>query len=452
MTTKYEQFPLTHNRAEGSFGPCLLAIGLFLTVCGSLRVSDGVGFGELLLLMLALVGWFKGQRVVLLNSPFTWFWCLLAILMGLGYAFNELLGNWVRRDTVAYLYTGTVTLGLLLLLRGWSDSQFRTLWRVLFAVSLTVLWFGFVVYISGDTDWISALRMDDQGDVRYTAWSTNANQLALFFVPLPIWLLALRPVNGSRFRYVGWLLVTLSTMLMGLIVRSDALALSWGLGIFVLMALDWIWGKRRELKFLGLLAMLAILALVLAKSLTSGDVRTTFKCSMTSVIHLENPVTKGCIAQGSFSGVESFRTGYAAPGYKTEIRLGLWRNAVTVIADSPWVGHGPGAFSWYADSAYQASEEANGKFREEAHNIPLDLMTQGGVFLGLAWCALLGWLLLGAWRIRSSYVFTWVFMLGFFTLFMYHLRHPYLWVALILAAEFIRRRLYAMSTERAGGT
>ena len=435
---------MTYKRPSSSIPPLLLAVGLFLTVSGTLRVFDGFGIGELLLLLLAFVGWAKGQRMALISSPFAWFWCLLGILMSFGYTFNDLVGNWVRRDTVAYFYTGTVSLGLLLSLRDWSDEQLKIFWRVLFLVSLTVLWLGFVVYISGDTDMIRSMRMDDQGDARYTAWSTNANQLALFFVPLPIWLLLLRPDCNSRTKHVGWLFVAFATMLMGLIVRSDALVLSWGLGLVLLMALDIFWKNRREFRLLLILAVVASGVLLVAKTFTSGDVRKTFVCSWSAVSKFESPIANACIPAGSFSGLEGMRTGYDSPGNKTAIRIGLWKNALTVIGNAPLIGHGPGAFSWYADPEMQKGSEASGKIREEAHNLPLDLMTQGGVLLGLAWLGLLGWLMVIAWQARVPCAFVWVFMLGFFTLFMYHLRHPYLWVSLILAEEVVRRGLWSL--------
>lgn len=431
-------------RFRSFLGPWLLAVGLFLTVCGTLRVADGVGIGELVLLALAFVGWIKGPHMILIRSPFAWFWCLLATLMSLGYVFNDLVGNWVQRDTKAYLYTSGVSLGLLLLLRCWSDRQFKIFWRALFLVSLAVLWLGFVVYIGGDTDLIRLLRMDDQGDTRYTAWSTNANQLALFFVPLPIWLLILRRNANGVIQRVGWLFMAFATMLMGLIVRSDALVLSWGLGLMLLMALDLVWKNHREFRLLLILAVMASGVLLIAKTFTSGDVRKTFVCSLNAVSKLESPIANGCLSTTSLRGLESLRTGYDSPENKTAIRVGLWNNALKVIGDAPLIGHGPGAFSWYADPEMQKGQEAAGKIREEAHNIPLDLMTQGGVLLGLAWLGLLGWLMVIAWQVRVTYAFVWVFMLGFFTLFMYHLRHPYLWVSLILAQEVVRRGLWSL--------
>jgi len=428
----------------------VLALALFLTVCGTLRIIDGVGIGELLVLMLAAAGWIQGKRVSLLQCPFAWFWALLALLMGIGYLSNDLVANWVRRDTIAYLYTGVVSLGLLLVIRVWSDQQVRLFLRVLLAISLIALWLGFVVYLTGDSDWIRALHMDDQGDVRYTAWSTNANQLALFFVPLPIWILALKP-EGNWLRYTAWLAGSVAVMLMGLIVRSDALVLSWGLGLLLLTVLDWSWGNRRELRWLVMLSIMAFAVLIFAKIFTSGEVRKTFGCSLSAISQLDNPIAKGCVPPNTLSGIESFRTGYDTPGSKTGVRLGLWKNALTVVAHSPWLGHGPGAFSWYADPVFQESQEAAGKIREEAHNIPLDLMTQGGVLLGLAWLGLLGWLMTISWRAKVPYAFTWVFMLGFFTLFMYHLRHPYLWVSLILAQEVVRRQLWSLKEKTNSG-
>jgi len=112
--------------------------------------------------------------------------------------------------------------------------------------------------------------------------------------------------------------------------------------------------------------------------------------------------------------------------------------------EAPIFGHGPGAFSWFSDAAMQKGfEDANGGFyREESHNIPIDLLTQGGVLLSAGWAALLLYLLVGAWRIRDSYTFSVVLMLVVFTLFHYHIRQPYLWFALIMSYEAIRRRLF----------
>lgn len=424
--------------------PVLLALGLFLTFCGNLRIVDGVGLGELLLLCIALQGWTKGQKLVLLKSPFAWFWCLLLVLMFFGYLSNQLVANWVQRNTIAYVYTGTVSLGLILVLRDWSVRQLMIFLRALFIVSLSMLWFGFAFYFNAETEWSRILHLSDLNGARYTAWATNANQLALFFVPLPVWLLALKLNRSEMIRTIGWLILVIATMFMGLNVRSDALVLSWGLGLVLLIVLDIFWGNRREFHLLLLLALMAISVLLLSKIFISGDVRKTSVCSVEAILKLQSPVKSGCIAQGTLSGIEVMRTGYDTPQNKIAFRVGLWRNALSVIVDEPLIGHGPGAFSWYEDPDFQKEQEAAGKMREEAHNIPLDLMTQGGVLLGIAWLALIGWLMVIAWQARVPYVFVWVFMLGFFTLFMYHLRHPYLWASLILAQEVVRRGLWSL--------
>lgn len=427
------------NLDSSQIFPFLLALGLFLTVCGTLRMVDGVGFGELILLALAALGWVRGDRNALLINPFCWFWCLLTSLMALGFVFGGAEGIWVKRDALAYAFAAFFSLGLILLLGTWSDQQLKsTLWSLV-AISLPMLWLGFVVYLSGDARWISGLRMDDQGASRYTAWSTNANQLALFFVPLPIWLLMLRPING-RLGYAIWSMVFASALLMGLVVKSDALVLSWGVGLLSLIALAVVSQNYREVRWLLGVSLIALAFLVIAKVFTSGDVRHTFHCSSEALIRLESPAR--CIPPGVLSGVEMMRTGYDTPSNKTLVRLTLWKNALKVVSESPIVGNGPGAYSWFDNSFLTGETTAEGRTPMEAHNIALDLMTQGGVVLGVAWIALVAWLLQISFAARSPYAFTWVLMLGLFTMFMYHLRHPYLWFALILAAESVRRRVW----------
>ena len=77
----------------------------------------------------------------------------------------------------------------------------------------------------------------------------------------------------------------------------------------------------------------------------------------------------------------------------------------------------------------------------ESHNITIDLLTQGGILAGGAWLALVSYLLIGAWRIRDSYTFSVVLMMAVFTSF-HVTRQPYLWFALIVSYEAIKRRLF----------
>ena len=77
----------------------------------------------------------------------------------------------------------------------------------------------------------------------------------------------------------------------------------------------------------------------------------------------------------------------------------------------------------------------------ESHNITIDLLTQGGILAGLAWVALVSYLLINAWRIQDSYTFSVVLMMAAFTFF-HNTRQPYFWFVLAFSYDAICRRLF----------
>lgn len=435
------------NPFWGWLVPALVAFGLFFSIATHLRVLTGgaVGPGEMLLLAAAVLGWSFGKPWQQLKNPILWFWGLLAITMGLGYLTGNLQGNWVMRNTQAYVFTGFVVVGFVSLFSRLSNEALRRMVGLLCLVAAAGMWFGFVIYLMGDAALIQKFALNDLGDVRYAGWSENPNQLALFFIPLPVWLAALwRDVLKPRLsQTAGFGLLLLALMLMGLLVRSDGLFVVWVFEFAVLLVLRLRWDLKVSRMSLFGYAMAMVLCVLLIKTFAHGEVRKSFHCATEAIAQGINPLKSGCY-QGAFDDREFFRIGYSDPLEKTGIRGDLWRNGVKAWLDAPVFGHGPGAFSWFTNTEIQKAYEASngGSYREESHNIPIDLLTQGGPLLTLGWCALLLYLLVGALRIRDSYTFSVVLMLGVFTLFHYHIRQPYLWFALIMSYEAIRRRLF----------
>lgn len=434
-----------NNAFWGWLVPALVAFGLFFSIATHLRVLTGgvVGPGEMLLLAAAVLGWAFGKPWQQLKNPILWFWGLLVVTMGLGYVTGNLQGHWVMRNTQAYVFTGFVVVGLVSLLRTLSDEALRRCLALLAQVAAAGMWAGFVVYLIGDPALTQKFALNDMGDVRYAGWSENPNQLALFFIPLPVWLAALwRDVLKPRLsQKVGFGLLLLALMLMGLLVRSDGLFVVWVFEFAVLLVLRLRWDLKVSRMSLFGYAMAMVLCVVLIKTFAHGEVRKSFQCAAQTLGQGLNPWKAQCYTR-SFDDKEAFRLGYSDPVEKTGIRGDLWRNGVEAWLEAPVFGHGPGAFSGYTSTEMQQAMKAEGKAAEEAHNIPIDLLTQGGPLLALGWCGLLLYLLLGAWRIRDSYSFSVVLMVGVFTLFHYHLRQPYLWFALIMSYEAIRRRLF----------
>jgi len=168
--------------------PALVASGLFFSIATHLRVLTGgtVGPGEMLVAGAAGLGWLFGKPWRQLRNPILWFWGLLAVTMGLGALTGHLQGNWVMRNTQAYVFTGFVAVGFVSLFSRLSDEALRRTVALLALVAAAGMWFGFVIYLKGDAALIQKFALNDMGDVRYAGWSENPNQLALFFIPLPV--------------------------------------------------------------------------------------------------------------------------------------------------------------------------------------------------------------------------------------------------------------------------
>lgn len=434
------------NPFLGLLVPALVALGLFFSIATHLRVLTGgtVGPGEMMVAGTAGLGWAFGKPWRQLRNPILWFWGLLAVTMGLGALTGHLQGNWVMRNTQAYVFTGFVVVGFVSLFSRLSNEALRRIVALLCLVAAAGMWFGFVIYLKGDTTLIQKVALNDMGDTRYAGWSENPNQLALFFIPLPVWLAALwRDVLKPRLsQTVGFGLLLLALMLMGLLVRSDGLFVVWVFEFAVLLILRLRWDLKVSRMSLFGYALAMVLCVLLVKTFAHGEVRKSFQCAAQHLSQGLNPWAANCYQEQTFQDKEALRIGYSDPVEKTGIRQDLWKNGLKAWREAPLFGHGPGAFSGYSTPEMQQAMRAEGKVAEEAHNITIDLLTQGGVLLGTAWLALLLYLLIGAWRIRDSYTFSVVLMIGVFTMFHYHLRQPYLWFGLILSYEAIRRRLF----------
>lgn len=437
------------NLFWGWLMPALLALSLFFSFTAHLRVYTGgvIGPGEVMMGLVGVIGLVFCRSRRLLRNPFILFWALLAFTMFVGSQIATLSGQWQARNGQAYFFTGLVAIGMFALLQNLSNQALRRTLLFLCVFAAVGIWTGFVVYLTGDQELIRAVRLDDQGDARYTAWTSNATQLALFFLPLPVWLAAFwRDVTSPRWwQVLGFGALLFALMLMGLLVRSDALFVVWVCEFLVLLVLRLRWDLEVSRRSLVGYAIAMVLCVALVKIFAHGQVRHSFHCAMQTLVQEGIDVWKEKCYDGAFDDFEAFRIGYSDPIQKAKIRAELRNNGLQAWRESPWFGHGPGAYSWYSDPEYQKAIESVGQLREESHNITIDLLTQGGVFLGLAWVLLLLYLLRGAWLIRDSYTFSVVLMMGVFTSFAYYVRQPFLWFTLIMSYEVIRRRLFVGS-------
>lgn len=425
--------------------PAMLGVGMLLTICTNLRFTAyRIGPGELILLLLAMLGFASVKAKLWANGPVVWFVALFAVCTSVGSLVSDAVGGRVDWYLKAYIYTGVVAAGMGALMGKCANSQLRqALWWLTIS-SAVLLWFGFVVYIDGNVQLIHALHMVDSGDLRYSGWSENPNQLALFFVPLPVWLAALwRDVRDPKpWQVVCFGLLLLSLMLMGLLVRSDGLFVVWVLEFVVLLGLRMRWDMGVSRLSLMSYALAMVLCVMFVKTFAHGEVRKSFHCAAHTLSQGLNPWKALCYDAQSFKDKQAFRIGYSDPMEKTSQREVLWRNGLTSWRESPWFGHGPGNFSWDPMPNVQTQSQVPLDLKQESHNMTIEFMVQGGILPGLAWMALIGYLLVMAWQAKDSYSFSVVLMMAVFTSF-HVTRQPYLWFALIMSYEAINRRLFS---------
>lgn len=419
--------------------PVVLALGFLLSISTNLRMADfPVGPGEFILAMLAIVGVARGKLLWHYKSPVVFFWVFVFAGMLLGALVASHKGALAEHHSMAYAFTAAVTIGLSALLISLSDKALTRVIYWLCILTAIGLWFGFVVYLSGDIILAQMLHMTDTGDLRYSGWSINPNQLALFFVPLPVWVAAVwRDVtNPSRMQMAGFGLLLFALMLMGLLVRSDGLLVVWVFEFLILIMLRLRWEMKASRMSLLAYAVVMVLCVFLVKTFAHGEVRKSVRCAVEAISQGDGLWSAKCSEAQVFKGQEAFRIGFNDPVAKTGVRQQLWQHGLQSWAASPWVGHGPGEYSWHATDAQGGRTEAM-----ESHNITIDLLTQGGILAGLAWIALVSYLLINAWRIQDSYTFSVVLMMAAFTFF-HNTRQPYFWFVLAMSYEAIRRRLF----------
>lgn len=423
--------------------PFGLGVGTLLSISTNLRMNFfPVGPGELLLAAFAAVGVFYSKPRQLWKMPVVLFWLVASIGMLLGAWFGTQQGGLAMHHKMAYAFTATVTVGLVALLAELSDAAFRRVIYWICTLTAISLWFGFVVYLSGDAVLAQKLHMADAGDVRYSGWSINPNQLALFFVPLPVWLAAFWRgfVKPTRWQMAGFGLLLFALMLMGLLVRSDGLFVVWVFEFVILIVLRLRWERRASRMSLFGYALIMVLCVFLVKTFAHGEVRKSVRCAVETLSQGEGFWSAKCYDGQAYQDQEAFRIGFSNPVEKTGVREELWKHGLQSWLASPLVGSGPGEYSWHYIDANGGRSEIM-----ESHNITIDMLTQGGLLAGASWLALVSYLLIHAWRIRDSYTFSVVLMMAAFTFF-HNTRQPYFWFVLAMSYEAIRRKLFVSKT------
>ncbi|MCL2713248.1 MAG: O-antigen ligase family protein [Alphaproteobacteria bacterium] len=417
-----------------------VAAGLFAfaSVATALRFGDlPVGVGELCGIVLILVALLRWRALGYVTHPILLFWFGYLLAVGVGFLVGSVQGGHVGHTVIAYAYKACFALMVLAFLHRLGKADLNRIVVATCVIAMVLLLVPFYSFLSGPNAFAEWLGVNFQFPSRLSGWSSNPNQLAFFMLTLPIWLAAaLEEGNWSGWRWAAKSLFLLVLFVLGLSIRSDALFLAWVLGLALLTVAVVLAGKANW-RMLGTMAAAFIVAFCLFKSATEGvgcvDLRTGDPAGVASVEPGRRDGGWCFAAVVAFSpakGNSLFGVGFGED--KGEVRARLWRHALDVWQQSPVFGHGPGAFSYRSDP----------NVKEEAHNLYLDMLTQGGIVAVALFSWLYAWLGWQAWKARDPYAATVLVVLMLFCGAHFMLRQPVLTLNLALCAVVTRHGFF----------
>lgn len=415
----------------------ILGLGLLLTTATKLRLPGApVGPGEML-----LVVWIAATLVREIRQsglPLTpalrdmlAFWTLFAIAESLGTMTALVIRD--RHDTglflhdvLAYPLLGTVACMAVL----GSDAGAR-LQRV--ARSMTV-WGTVLLAPQLAAGWhLMQLPLIDPwfGD-RFEGWSTNPNQLASLCALLVLAAVHLADTAATTRARTTALACMVTPLCVGRLTKTDtftfALVGATAVYGFGKMRIWLTWSSPQPSLRPALAWMLMIAAPLLLAVGVPFAVRATADSS-----HL---------AQGLL------KNGGKEAKQETDLRLALWREAISRGLEARMLGLGPGPHLPITPNLVAARETeltldkgadhppVNGTPDFEAHNTLLDLFTQGGVLADASLLWLMGMALVRSWRARMAGLTALLSSLVIFALTNLIVREPTFWfgIALCLVA------------------
>lgn len=398
-----------NRSADGAFvtlTTAILAAGVLLTTATQLRPETlPIGIGEIL-----LAGWIAWQLVVLAVSPRNraWrdatagigvFWGILFLIMLLGLASSYFNGRWdeegAAHDAIALLLSAIYSLVLAVALTrdAWMDRLLT------FLVTFSAVAMGLLLVLAARRG--TFLGIDPwYATIRFTGWAKNPNQIGLLLASMPFLALWLRPRQNRLGRSA--MLASIAVIgVAGVLCLSDALYLSWIVGLLVVATIAWIrfFSRTSDSRLRAYLGIVGIPGTLLA-----------------AFIGFSRPITEGVVARL----IDMYEL-----GSQGSVRLQIWAHGFEAFAESPFIGHGPGAFAGVRDS-FDAFE---------AHNTFIDLATKSGIIGLTIYVLALAALHLQLLRKQQYLLLGALISVTTFSVFHYVLRQPVYWTVILVCVR-----------------
>lgn len=386
-----------------------IAVGIALTTATQLRSESPVGLGEIM-----LAAWMlrvgikllitKDNLVTNLTKIIFSFWLVSFASLALGLLIadaNHLtsLDADIQHDSIALVFSFFLCIALSMSLHSKKDIQKLVLILISFITISLVLILAASPFLPFLAPWYA--------EVRFQGWSTNPNQLALVVSPIPFFCLELILQSEHRSTKIWCVLLTILSVIIGVAIQSDALILSWLVGVLALILLlpYRLLPNQRKNNLNSAISILITIAVVLFADLAFGHL----------FYEKLDPIFNNVYNNGS----------------QGSVRVTLWRNGLIAASHSPLFGLGPGPHSGL-----------NGPLLNfEAHNTFIDWVGSAGIVGLISYIALLGWVSLKAWRTKSVVLVAAITSLVVFTCFHFVSRHAIYWFYLLAIASLSTQEL-----------
>ena len=411
----------------------LLAAALMLSTASQLRVG-GLPFGPGELCLVAWLGLrapqIFTQSGLSLSPAFRrmgTFWVLLTVGLAIGTLFGLTTGeiydpSWFLHDCFAYPLLAAVSCAMVA--GAAAARRLQNVARAMIGLGVPT----FALLLAQASGILSVPSIDPWFWERFRGWSDNPNQLAVLCLSLA--LVALHGIETAQRASQWWcaMLCLVLAVWVGRLSQSDGCT-------FALLA-----------------AGLVFTAMKMRAWLVMRAPKITLRTAAAWIIILAMPFAAATIAPIVLStpnAISSLVSSLAKDGGKyadseTKLRLALWSEAFERSARSGMLGLGPGPHLQMPPEI--AADHANGinergeiqsphqgaAANYEAHNTPLDLLTQGGLILVISFFWLFGRALTGVFRFGYAGLTGMLCGMMLFGMTGLIIRQPLVWFAISL--------------------